>query len=286
MSVKIIADSTCDLSEELLEAYNIAVLPLHIVLGDKEYKDKIEITPDDIYRWSNEKNAAPKTSAAAISDAIALFRTYEQTYDEIVCFSISGQMSTTVNVLRMAAEELNMEDRIFVIDSENLSTGEGQLVIEAAIKAQSGACGKEIANYIEHLKPRIKASFVVDTLTFLHRGGRCSGVAALAGGALRLHPKIVVEHGAMKPDKKYRGKLTSVILNYVKDLEPMLKNARTDRVFITHSGCDEVLIQNIIQEVEKLKLFDEILLTRAGGVISSHCGPGTLGVIFIEKENE
>lgn len=286
MSVKIIADSTCDLSVELLEAYNITILPLHIVLGDTEYKDMVEITPDEIYQWSNEHNAAPKTSAAALSDTMELFQTYGENYDEIVCFSISGQMSTTANVMRMAAEELGMEERVFVVDSENLSTGVGSLVIEAAIKAKNGMSGREIADYMEELKPYVRASFVVDTLTFLHRGGRCSGVAALAGGALRLHPKIVVEHGAMKPDKKYRGKLTSVILNYVKDLEPMLKNARTDRVFITHSGCDEVLIQNIFQEVENLKLFDEILLTRAGGVISSHCGPGTLGVIFIEKESE
>lgn len=286
MSVKIIADSTCDLSEELLEAYNITILPLHIVLGDTEYKDMVEITPDEIYQWSNEHNAAPKTSAAALSDTMELFQTYGENYDEIVCFSISGQMSTTANVMRMAAEELGMEERVFVVDSENLSTGVGSLVIEAALKAKNGMCGGEIADYMEELKPYVRASFVVDTLTFLHRGGRCSGVAALAGGALRLHPKIVVEHGAMKPDKKYRGKLTSVILNYVKDLEPMLKNARTDRVFITHSGCDEALIQNIFQEVENLKLFDEILLTRAGGVISSHCGPGTLGVIFIEKESE
>lgn len=286
MSVKIIADSTCDLSVELLEAYNITILPLHIVLGDTEYKDMVEITPDEIYQWSNEHNAAPKTSAAALSDTMELFQTYGENYDEIVCFSISGQMSTTANVMRMAAEELGMEERVFVVDSENLSTGVGSLVIEAAIKAKNGMSGREIADYMEELKPYVRASFVVDTLTFLHRGGRCSGVAALAGGALRLHPKIVVEHGAMKPDKKYRGKLTSVILNYVKDLEPMLKNARTDRVFITHSGCDEALIQNIFQEVENLKLFDEILLTRAGGVISSHCGPGTLGVIFIEKESE
>ncbi len=284
MSVKIIADSTCDLSEKLLETYSITILPLHIVLGDTEYKDMVEITPDEIYQWSNEHNAAPKTSAAALSDTMELFKTYGENYDEIVCFSISGQMSTTANVMRMAAEELGMEERVFVVDSENLSTGVGSLVIEAAVKAKNGMCGKEIADYMEELKPYVRASFVVDTLTFLHRGGRCSGVAALAGGALRLHPKIVVEHGAMKPDKKYRGKLTSVILNYVKDLEPMLKNARTDRVFITHSGCDEALIQNIFQEVKNLKLFDEILLTRAGGVISSHCGPGTLGVIFIEKD--
>jgi len=204
-------------------------------------------------------------------------------YDEIVCFSISGQMSTTVNVLRMAAEELDAEDKIHIIDSENLSTGGGLLVIEAAIMASKGNSGKEILEYIEQLKPYVRASFIVDTLTFLHRGGRCNGVAALAGGALKLHPKIVVENGAMKPDKKYRGKMNSAILTYAKELEPQLRNAKTDRVFLTHSGCTEEIIESIYNFLKELNLFDEILITRAGGVISSHCGPGTLGVLFIEN---
>ena len=225
MSVKIIADSTCDLSKDLLEKYDISVLPLHIVLGDKEYKDGLEISPDEIYEWSNTNKEAPKTSASAISDTIDIYSKYLKSYDEIICFSISGQMSTTVNVMRMAAEELDAEDRIHIIDSENLSTGGGLLVIEAAIMAKDGKSGIEIVEAINELKPFVRTSFIVDTLTFLHRGGRCSGVAALAGGALKLHPKIVVENGGMKPDKKYRGKMNSAILSYVKDLEPQLKNA-------------------------------------------------------------
>ena len=283
MSVKIIADSTCDLSKDLLEKYDISVLPLHIVLGDKEYKDGLEISPDEIYEWSNANKEAPKTSAAAISDTIDIYSKYLKSCDEIICFSISGQMSTTVNVMRMAAEELDAEDRIHIIDSENLSTGGGLLVIEAAIMAKDGKSGIEIVEAINELKPFVRASFIVDTLTFLHRGGRCSGVAALAGGALKLHPKIVVENGGMKPDKKYRGKMNSAILSYVKDLEPQLKNAKTDRVFITHSGCEKEIIDSIYQYLEELGLFKEILITRAGGVISSHCGPGTLGVLFIEN---
>lgn len=283
MSVKIIADSTCDLSPELIKKYNISIIPLHIVLGELEYKDGLEISPDEIYEWSNSKKESPKTSAASISDAIEIFDKHLKETDEIVCFSISGQMSTTVNVLRMAAEELEAEDRIHIIDSENLSTGGGLLVIEASIMASEGKNAKEIVENIEQLKPQVRASFIVDTLTFLHRGGRCSGVAALAGGALKLHPKIIVENGAMKPDKKYRGKMNSAILSYVKDLEPQIKNAKSDRVFITHSGCDNEIIQTIYQYVEELEYFKEILITRAGGVISSHCGPGTLGVLFIEN---
>ena len=283
MSVKIIADSTCDLSKNLLEKYDISVVPLHIVLGDKEYKDGLEISPDEIYEWSNANKEAPKTSAAAISDTIDIYSKYLKSYDEIICFSISGQMSTTVNVMRMAAEELDSEDKIHIIDSENLSTGGGLLVIEAAIMAKEGKSGIEIIESINELKPFVRASFIVDTLTFLHRGGRCSGVAALAGGALKLHPKIVVENGGMKPDKKYRGKMNSAILSYVKDLEPQIKNAKNDRVFITHSGCEEEIIQSVRQYLSELGHFEEILITRAGGVISSHCGPGTLGVLFIEN---
>ena len=283
MSVKIIADSTCDLSKDLLEKYDISVVPLHIVLGDKEYKDGLEISPDEIYEWSNANKEAPKTSAAAISDTIDIYSKYLKSYDEIICFSISGQMSTTVNVMRMAAEELDAENKIHIIDSENLSTGGGLLVVEASIMAKEGKAAEEIVAAVNHLKPNVRASFIVDTLTFLHRGGRCSGVAALAGGALKLHPKIVVENGGMKPDKKYRGKMNSAILSYVKDLEPQIKNAKSDRVFITHSGCEEEIIESVHQYLSELGHFKEILITRAGGVISSHCGPGTLGVLFIEN---
>lgn len=283
MSVKIIADSTCDLTKELLEKYDISIIPLHIVLGEKEYRDGSEISPDEIYQWSDTNKEAPKTSAISISDAMEIYEACAKTHDEIVCFSISGQMSTTVNVMRMAAEELELEDRIHIIDSANLSTGGGLLVIEAAIMAQEGKSASEIVDAIEVLKPQVRATFIVDTLTFLHRGGRCSGVAALAGGALKLHPKIVVENGAMKPDKKYRGKMNSAIMTYVKDLEEQIKNAKTDRVFLTHSGCDEELLQSIYDYVKELNIFKEIHIARAGGVISSHCGPGTFGLLFIEN---
>lgn len=282
MSVKIISDSTCDLSKELIEKYNVEILPLHIVLGDAEYKDGEEIGPDKIYEWADANKTTPKTSAIAITDVIDAYEKWLKEYDEIVIFSISGKMSTTVNVMRMGAEEIEMEDRIFVVDSENLSTGNGLLVIEAAIMAQEGKSAREIAECLAGLKPRVRASFVVDTLTYLHRGGRCSGVAALAGSALKLHPKIVVEAGGMKPDKKYRGKMKKVILDYAKEMEAELLAAKKDRVFITHSGCDAEVLESVQNYLEGLNHFEEIWITRAGGVISSHCGPGTLGVLFIE----
>lgn len=284
MSVKIISDSTCDLSKELVERYHVEILPLHIVLGDKEYLDGVDIGPDDLYNWSDENKSTPKTSAAGIEDVMNVYKKFENDYDEIIIFSISGTMSTTVNVMRMAAEELELEDKVFVVDSENLSTGNGLLVIEAAVMAEAGKSAQEIVERIKELKPLVRASFVVDTLTYLHRGGRCSGVATLAGGALKLHPKIVVENASMKLDKKYRGKMKKVILEYAKEMEEHILNAKKDRVFITHSGCDDEIIASVKEYLESLSYFDEILITRAGGVVSSHCGPGTLGVLFIENK--
>lgn len=284
MRVRIISDSTCDLSEELIEKYHVMVLPLHVMLGDEEYRDGKNITPDEIYKWSDANKATPTTSAPSITDVMDVMQACGEDGGDIICFSVSEQMSTSANVMRMAATEMGIEDRVSVIDSANLSTGVGLLVIEAAIMAEQGISAAEIVEHIEAIKPCVRASFVVDTLTYLYRGGRCGGLAALAGGALKLHPRIVVENGAMKPEKKYRGKLSNVILNYVEDMEPQLRNAKRDRVFITHSGCDNEVIDKVYQYLENLNIFDEILITRAGSVISSHCGPGTLGVLFIENE--
>lgn len=281
--IKIISDSTCDLSKELIEKYDISILPLHIHLGEEEYQDGVTITPDEIYTWADANNTTPKTSAASMAEAEDAFQPFIDNGDEIICFAISSSMSANYNVMRLAAEDMEMEDRIHVIDSANLSTGIGLLVVEAASMAKEGKSAKEIVEKIEKLKPLVSASFVVDTLTYLHRGGRCSSVAALAGGVLQLHPKISVENGKMDAKKKYRGKMSMVIKSYVKDMEEDLKNAKKDRVFITHSGCDEKILSDIYSYVEEMGIFEEILITRAGSVISSHCGPGTLGVLFIKE---
>lgn len=282
--VKIISDSTCDLSQELLEKYEVSILPLHVILGERECEDGINITPDEIYQWSDEQKTTPKTSAPALDRAMDLLRPYVEAGREVVCFSISEDMSSSANVMRLAAEELHGSHLVNVINSESLSTGIGLLVIEAALMALEGKSAKEISQKIEELKPLVRASFVVDTLVYLHRGGRCGGLAAMAGGALRLHPKIVVENGKMNPAKKYRGKMNKVLLDYVNDMENDLKDAKRDRVFITHSGCSDETIEIIYDCLNSLNIFEEILVTRAGGVISSHCGPGTLGVLFIAKK--
>ena len=279
--IKIISDSTCDLTKELLEEYNISILPLHVMLGDKDLLDGVTVTPDEIYEWADANKTTPKTSAPSIEDAIDLIKPYIENGDSVIYFSISKEMSTSINVINLAVDELEASDKVFVIDSANLSTGVGHLVLEAATMAKDGMDVKDIVAKIEELKPRVRASFVVDTLTYLHRGGRCGSVAALAGGVLKLHPKIVVENGKMGATKKYRGKMDSVILSYAKEMEEEYRNAKTDRVFITHSGCDEKIIESVYSYLKELDIFKEIIVTRAGSVISSHCGYGTLGVLYI-----
>lgn len=281
--IKILSDSTCDLSPDLIRDYEITIIPLHIVLDEEEYEDGINISPDKIYEWSDAHQKTPKTSAPSLDRVIGIMRPLLDGGHDLVCFSISGSMSSSCNVMQMAAAELGMEDRVRVIDSRNLSTGIGLLVIEAALMARDHYSADEIAVRIREMIPQVRSSFVVDTMTYLRRGGRCSAVAALAGSALKIHPEIIVEGGSMKVGKKYRGSLDKVIVRYVRDLEGDLMQGKKDRVFITHSGCRQETIRKVRDYLSSLDHFQEILETRAGGVISSHCGPGTLGVLFIHE---
>ncbi len=279
--IRIISDSTSDLSGELKEKYNIEIIPLHVVMGEQEYLDGVNITPDDIYKWADANKTTPKTSAAAINDCISVMKPIIDVGDEIVAFAISDSMSASGRVMKLAAEEIGATEKVTVIDSMNLSTGIGHLVIEAAEMAAAGLSRSEIEAKIKELIPRVRASFVVDTLVYLARGGRCSSVAAMMGSVLKLHPMIVVENGAMSATKKYRGKIDKVVMDYANDLEDELLKAKPDRVFITHSGCDRELVEAVRSYLTGLGRFKEVIETRAGGVISSHCGPGTLGVLFI-----
>lgn len=281
--IRIVADSTCDLSKEMAEKYDIQIVPLHIVLGGKEFLDGAEILPDEIYAWAEENQDTPKTSAIGFEEAVEVVKQIVDTEDEMIIFTISGKMSTTANVFRLVVEELELEDEVSIIDTGNLSTGISLMLLKAVTMVKEGKSRAEICLAVEELKRKVQASFVVDTLTYLHRGGRCSSVAALAGGVLKLHPKIVVADGSMSADKKYRGKMEKAILDYVKDMEDELKEADSERVFITHSGCEQENIDKVYNYLKDLNCFNEILVTRAGGVISSHCGPGTLGVLYLRK---
>ena len=283
--IRIVADSTCDLSAELLAKYDIPVIPLSIIMDDKSYYDGKEISPDEIFAWANANKTTPKTSAVNIAYAKEVLKPFMENGDDIIFFGISSKMSGTCSIVNMIGMQEEY-DRLFVIDSANLSTGIGLQVIRAAELAANGATAEEIVADIESKKANVRASFVIDTLTFLARGGRCTALTALMANTLRLHPMIVVRDGAMGVTKKFTGKMDVALNKYVESLKPELANADPARVFITHSGCSEKTIQAIYDKVSALGYFNEILITRAGGVISSHCGPNTLGVLYyVKSEN-
>lgn len=282
-NIRILADSTCDLSEELLDKYNINITPLYITIGDKTGKDGVEITPDEIYKWADANNDTPKTSAFTPNDAYAIIKELKEKDEEGIFIGISEDMSCACNVLRLAAKDADYEDKIHVINSMNLSTGIGLLVLSAIDMVGKGKTAIEIVKEIEELRPKVRASFVIDTLTYLHRGGRCSAATALVANTLRLKPKIIVENGKMDVESKYRGKQSAVVKKYVRDMEVKLINSQKERVFITHSGIDNEVVEETRLYLKGLNHFKEIIETRAGGVVSSHCGPGTLGVLFIEN---
>ena len=280
--VRIIADSTCDLSKELIDRYGITVIPLYIQLDEKSYKDGIEITPPELYKWSDQTGRTPKTAAPGIDVVTEALRPFQEADDEVIFFGISEDMSTTCNVVRLVAADMEYR-KVHVIDSMSLSTGIGLQVLRAAEMAEEGIDAEEIVTRIEADRCKVRASFVIDTLVYLARGGRCSAMTALLAGALKLKPRISVIDGKMDVTKKYRGNIAAAIKKYVADMEEDLKAADPKRVFITHSGCTPEVVQQVREQLENLHHFEEIDETIAGSVISSHCGPNTLGVLFYEK---
>lgn len=277
--IRLVADSTCDLSPELIKQTGISVIPLCIVMDDVSFYDGVDITPDRIYQWADANKTTPKTAAASFDYSEQILRPFMDAGDDIIFFGISEKMSTTCNVIRMFGTDAEY-DKLHVVDSMNLSTGIGLQILYAAHLVEQGLTASEIVEMVSARRDQVRASFVVETLTYLARGGRCSSVTALLGNALSLKPEIVVEDGAMKVSKKYRGKQGSVILKYAKDLEADLLKADPSCVFITHSGCDQEVLDSVKAFLTELNYFENIYTTRAGGVISSHCGPGTLGVLF------
>lgn len=280
MAIRILADSTCDLSEELVKRYGITIVPLSIIMGEKSYYDGEDITPDKIFEWADLNKTTPKTAAVSQERAEAVLRPLIDAGDDIIFFCISSKMSSTCNVVAMVGGGY---EKLHVIDSYNLSTGIGLQVIRAAELAAGGMDAASIAERINEDRAKVRASFVIDTLTYLSRGGRCSAVTALLANTLRIHPIIEVKDGAMGVARKLRGHVEHAIMTYATGLEEDLKNAHPARVFITHSGCSRELVEEVRDYLEGLGVFEEVLETRAGGVISSHCGPNTLGVLFYEK---
>lgn len=280
-NTKIIADSTCDLSKEQLDTYDITVIPLFIQLDSKSYLDKVEITPPEIFAWSDQNGRTPKTAAPGIDIVQGALEKFNKEDTDLIFFGISEDMSTTCNVVRLVAEEMGYEN-MHVINSMNLSTGIGLQILRAAELAAKGWCAEDIVRHIEEIRSKVRASFVIDTLVYLHRGGRCSAMTALVAGALKLKPRIAVTDGKMDVSKKYRGNISTVIKKYVTDMEEDLRKADNTRVFITHSGCSDEIVKQVYDYLVSLGHFKEIDVTVAGSVISSHCGPNTLGVLFYE----
>lgn len=284
MGVKIFSDSTCDLGEELCKRYSVTIIPLCIIMGDKSYYDGEGLGQKEIFKWADENKTTPKTAAITAERLEEEVAPVLDAGDDVILFTISSGMSSTFNLASIYSED-NGKGHMHVIDSANLSTGIGLLVIKAAEMVAEGKGAEEIVNEIEALIPQVRASFVIDTLTYLSRGGRCSSVTALLAGTLKLHPEIVVKDGAMGVNKKYRGSLGNAVMKYATDLEEALLDADHDRVFITHTVRDSerAIVDKVRKYLESLGVFKEILETKAGGVISSHCGPGTLGILFIKS---
>lgn len=278
--IVISSDSTCDLSKELIERYQIRILPMGVTLGDKIYRDGVDITPDDIYAHNAQTGQLPKTSAINMSESADFFAELTKDGSAVIHFTISSSMSATYNNARIAAEDF---ENVYVVDSKNLSTGNGLLVIAAAEMAQKGMDAKEIADKVSELADCVDASFVVDNLEYLAKGGRCSAVAAFGANLLQLKPCIYVKNGAMGVGKKYRGKFEKVLLGYVADRLGDTEDIDLDRVFVTHAGCDPQVVQSVVTAVKNTLPFKEVFVTRAGCTVSAHCGANTLGVLFTRK---
>lgn len=276
------ADSTCDLSETLLDRYQVKLYPFHILLDGQTYSDGVDLHPDDIYRVYKEKHTLPKTAAINLAEYIEFFEQFTNDGYEVIHLNLGSGLSSSHNNARMAAEEM---EGVYVIDSCSLSTGTGLLVIEAAERIAAGMEAAQIADEVRALTEKVEASFVIDTLEFLHKGGRCSALARLGANLLSLKPCIEVsnENGSMGVGKKYRGTLEKALQQYVKDRLEGRTDLKTDRIFITHSGISDERIAMVKDLIGQYASFDEIHVTRAGCTVSSHCGPGTLGILFLTK---
>lgn len=274
------ADSTCDLSQELRERYNVSIIPLGVTLGDKTFFDGVDITPDDIYEHHKKTGELPKTTAANVGDCIDYFKPFADQGKTVIHFSLSSDFSSTYNNTCLAAGEY---ENIYVIDTRNLSTGSGLLVVAAAEMANAGLEAAEIVEKINAMTACVDASFVIDNLEYLHKGGRCSALAMLGANVLKLKPCIEVKNGKMGVGKKYRGKYGAVLKEYVAERLANVDDIDLDRIFVTHAGVDMEIVNAVIEQVKQTAPFKEVFLTRAGCTISSHCGADTLGVLFVRK---
>ena len=281
LSVRVSADSTCDLSPELLQAYGIETLPLYVVMDGNAYKDGLELTPDELYAKVREAGKIGSTAAINVDEYLTFFTRMKKNCDTLIHFTISSEMSSCFQNACIAAEEVG---GVYVIDSRNLSTGIGLQVLRACELAQKGMAAEVIVSYVREMAGRVDATFIPESLEFLKMGGRCSAAAALGANLLRLKPCIQVREGKMLVGKKYTGSMENVLSKYVKDRLNNLEDLDLSRVFITHSGMsDPAIIDKVKDAVLAIAPFEDVQITRAGCTVSNHCGPNTLGVLFCKK---
>lgn len=282
-NIQITADSTCDLSPELIKQYDIAISPLYIVKDDGSYRDLVDIVPQDIFDYVAKTGTLTKTSACTIQDYIDLFSQYTRQGLSVVHLNISSHFSSCYQNACAAAQEV-APDKIFVVDSLNLSTGIGHVVLEACARAEQGMGAQQIAEELRRdVVPKVEASFIIDTLAYLAKGGRCSSVMALGANILKLKPCIEVKDGKMHVGKKFRGSLSKCLDQYVAERLSGRDDINFHRIFITHSGCSKDLVEQVRTSIQKIHPFEEIIETTAGCTISNHCGPNTLGILFLRR---
>jgi len=278
MRVKITADSTCDLPEDIVNRYNIGITPLYIIKDEKPYKDRIEITAQDLFDYVESGKGMTRSNAINISEYQEYFAEWMKDHDALIHISLSNHFSACNQSARLAAEDF---ENVYVVDSLSLSTGSGHIVLDAAIMAESGMAAEEIVKELERLVPLVEASFVIGTLKYLHLGGRCTGLQALGANLLKLNPCIEVKDGKMEVGKKYRGKFDKILLDYVEDRLANRNDIDPKRIFVTYpTTISDELVNSVVEKVKSLRDFDEIICCEAGCAISNHCGPICLGILF------
>lgn len=279
MKIVISAESTIDLPEEILNEYDIHTLPFGIEFNGELTPDRFGISKD-IFAFVEETKKLPKTSAIAPEQYREYFEKLKEDYDAIIHISLSSQMSCAYNNANLIAQDM---ENVFVVDSKTLSTGIALIAIYATELVNKGLDVQEIVELLNDKTAHIQASFVIEKLNFLHKGGRCSALTLLGANILKIKPQIVVQNGKMMVGKKYVGNLKKVIEKYVEDLLVDYPNPNLDMVFITHSS-DMPECQELLKDKLKERGFKKVIDTYAGGTISSHCGPNCIGVLFVNND--
>ena len=277
--IQITTDSTCDLSKELIEKYNIKSIPL-AVITDEEHLDGVDYFPTDIFKYVQATKKLPKTAARSIADLEDFFKPILDEGYDIVHIGIGKELSASYNNACQAAATIG-NGHIHVVDSASLSTGTGLLVIAGAEMIAAGKSAEQIAKALQERAAFVQASFVVDTLDYLRKGGRCSALAAFGANLLRIKPRLQLVDGKIANNGKYMGKLVPVLKKYIDDELKAYPNMDKKRCFVTHASLNDESVNEIVEYVKSKNIFNEVLVTCAGSTITSHCGQNTLGILYI-----